>query len=551
MPPTPKKSIPIPTFSPVPRGKHLLAGLKEDWNTNSDEASSQEKQDDGQPSMVPRCYRVSPSPGKRTGPLSSNSAAESAAKIAKLSPARDINSNKWAPGQEQGYLSLYKVEGREENTLQFEVGDDLCTSPVFKSKSRSTTPLKAPLVNTSPPSKMEMKTSSTSSSTVRRRSVDSSQLFVQAIPRKKYQPDGGFVSSFLDMMTKAPLPVENTLENIKPSSVLHKLEVEDILDRNKDKVDRVMAKMLNKMVEVNKIEKRGLVHWGGGGEDKWTCLGEKDNNGHQRTDWSREGLRSRTRAASRWRLSYEEDAGFDNDEGVMERSGEDFYEFDASDQKETGRKVYKKITKDDFIDDEQGDYNSLASQMLEKKTVKGRGKGTGRGKRLGVDPKDKFIDDNENGEWLEKGKGKLGKGRGVGKGRGNLTKTPGVDTYFDPLEGVPASSALPMSKVEHIDGTENDNSATTSNAVSPTTAICNKVLLGSCSRSTGADGYTRAADICSRVLYGSSSSSGASGYTRASTERTGATDKQMGTCPLCMQQIEMDRLEYHASGCDG
>jgi len=536
----------------VPRGKHLLAELKEDWDTNSDEASSH----NGQPRMVPRTYN--PSPVKRTGPLSSNSASagQSAAKIAKLSPARDMNSNKWAPDQGQGYLSLYKVEGRDEDTQQFEAGDDLPNSPVFKSKSRSATPIKAPLVTSSPQGNMKIRISPASSSTSRMRSGDSSQLPAQASPSRKYntiQSDGGSVSYFLDMISKAPLPLENTLENLQTCSVLHKLEVEDILDRNKDKVDRVMAKMLNKMVEVNKIEKRGLVHWGGGGEDKWTCLGDKDNNGHQRTDWRREGLGSRTRAASRWRLSYEEDAGFDNDKGVMERSCGDFYEFDASDQKETGRKVYKKITKDDFIDDEQGDYNSLASQMLEKKTVKGRGKGTGRGKRLGVDPKDKFIDDNENGEWLEKGKGKLGKGRGVGKGRGreNLTKTPGVDTYFDPLEGVPASSALPMSKVEHIDGTENDNSATTSNAVSPTTAICNKVLLGSCSRSTGADGYTRAADICSRVLYGSSSSSGASGYTRASTERTGATDKQMGTCPLCMQQIEMDRLEYHASGCDG
>merc|ERR1719186_1814920 len=104
---------------------------------------------------------------------------------------------------------------------------------------------------------MDMKTSPTSSSTARRRS-DSSQLLVQASPRKKnytIQKDGGFVSSFLDMMTKAPLPVENTLENIKPSSVLHKLEVEDILDRNKDKVDKLMAKFLNKMLEVNKTEK--------------------------------------------------------------------------------------------------------------------------------------------------------------------------------------------------------------------------------------------------------------------------------------------------------
>merc|ERR1719186_1926439 len=239
------------------------------------------------------------------------------------------------------------------------------------------------------------------------------------------------------MMARAPLPLQYVLGSTITCSVLLKLEVEDLLlDRNKDKTDGLMGKLLNKMAVVKESGNRGLVHCVGGGEGKWTCIGEKDKEERtdRRREWMVEGVGSRTRGASKWRFDYEGSAGFE-DNGVNEKFGGDIYEFDESDMKQFER-VSKNITKGDYIDDEEEDYDSLAGLVDKGMTAKGMGKGT----RLGGIPNDKFIDesdDEKDGEWL----GKTGKGRGKRKGRGRGKKLGGVpkdefDNFIDDEEEV-------------------------------------------------------------------------------------------------------------------
>merc|ERR1719186_434925 len=100
-----------------------------------------------------------------------------------------------------------------------------------------------------------------SSSTTRSRTVPSLQNYSEDSNVASAQQDGGFVASFLDMMARAPLPLQYALGSTITCSVLLKLEVEDLLDRNKDKTDGLMGKLLNKMAVVKKSGKQGLVHW--------------------------------------------------------------------------------------------------------------------------------------------------------------------------------------------------------------------------------------------------------------------------------------------------
>merc|ERR1719427_2104867 len=114
-----------------------------------------------------------------------------------------------------------------------------------------------------------------------------------------------------------------------------------------------------------------------------------------------EGVGSRTRGASKWMFDYEDRAGFEGN-GVNEKFGGDIYEFDESDMKQLER-VSKNITKGDYIDDEEEDYNSLAGLVDKGMSAKGKG----RGKKIGGVPKDKFdnfIDDEE--EKVKTGKGR-------------------------------------------------------------------------------------------------------------------------------------------------
>jgi hypothetical protein len=220
------------------------------------------------------------------------------------------------------------------------------------------------------------------------------------------------------------------------------------------------------MLRLEDIRKNGLVHWGGVKEVKWNCLGEKEEP-QTRSDWRNdwmmvEGVGSRTRAASRGGY-FEENAGAgvkDSEVLITETAGDDdIYDFDEGDEgiKKQTRNISKKINL--FMDESEDDHDE-DDGWLEKpkkgKGKKGKGRGKGRGRRLGG------IN------------GRLGKNC-------DLLSNPGVDTFSGAVD---EHSQEKVAKYAPIIVAKNDDKITAT--VSPTTAMCNRFLLG-----TGEGEYSR------------------------------------------------------------
>ena len=97
-----------------------------------------------------------------------------------------------------------------------------------------------------------------SSSTAIKSNGDTKHIPRQASTTKTVN---NYSRDILDTMTRPQISVQLALESSNTCSVIHKLEVENLLDSNMYMLDRFLVKMGG----VKMIRKHGLVHWRGGG----------------------------------------------------------------------------------------------------------------------------------------------------------------------------------------------------------------------------------------------------------------------------------------------
>merc|ERR1719318_2185647 len=196
--------------------------------------------------MVPKCSLLAPV--KQTAIIKSVS-PPAAPKKSSLSPARDLNSNSLS--HDQMLLSLYRQDGE----------DDLSSSHLSNHPPLTTLQegmARRPVVGGTG--------QSSKSSTVVHEDRDGSRVDKE----NKEVTTEHFLGMIL--IERSPVSVEQAMASCN-SPAISVLEVEDLLSRSKDKVDRLFRDNEKRMEKLLDIGKHGLVHWSGEGTLKWTCLG--------------------------------------------------------------------------------------------------------------------------------------------------------------------------------------------------------------------------------------------------------------------------------------
>jgi len=447
------------------------------------------------------------SSAKRTGPHQSHLPAGDMRKKSKMSPASDMNSNSVTTVKEQGHnQTLYNETCLVASKSSGDVLLDLVEKAVLRHKHNSEQNAPSSLNQVPPVTTSryfdKMKQNQASSSSMK--------LHIDEKPSKLQQ----------DLFDKprSILPVEQALASTEALFPIYQLEVADMVERSKDKVEGMLAALKNKMVQVKKIGKHGLVHWGGGGVNlPWIRLGEKEEDDTtlmewREDDWVPDGVGRRTRAASRGRNSFQEYKSLIvKSEKDIVQNKEDIYEFDDNDDdvKNQAKPRMKVSRESPFIDETDEEDNFIDADDTEYGVKKKPGKGRGRGK------------------------GKRG-GKGGGKGRGGrkgkVDNNPSVEQFFDPIDKSKSVMEESVTNVELPDVgiSKDENSHPARASVSPTTAACNRILAGTCKQEYSALGGQR-------------------GFSSSST----MTRPENGSCPMCGRVMEMQELLPHARTCQG
>ena len=220
--------------------------------------------------MVPRCFPLPSSSSKRTSPLQPVCQVE--LKKLKLFPSMDINSNR-VPSQ--GIFSLYKDVGGGEGSYQ-------CREDMSSSRS--------PVVTSTP---------TTIQRAVSQGPVSSKKQTALASMKVTRREGGGHV---FDRIALSPVDAEQALVSSGHCAVIHRLEVEDLVKKSKDNVDRLLKKMQDKMFNLKESRNMGL------------CTGEDQS--------SLSGLAWERWRTSRWRRGLICGRGWEGEQGGLESGGD-------------------------------------------------------------------------------------------------------------------------------------------------------------------------------------------------------------------------------------